>query len=159
MYMHSTCPLIRRDSVTKEDPACEHHLYWSEPPKRVLVVKKFRDPCVTEKFKVLTTWLVKVTITFHLWWIIVTQCAMYAINNLFSQECDLKVSVERSVLSEETVMNDDTYKDIKEAFITWDDSKFMIQGTPQYRSWQLVHAVECILHANIPCSQNTGIVG
>ena len=58
LYMY----LSRRDDVTKDDPACEHHLYWSEPPERVLVIKKFRDLYVTAKFKELTTWLVKVTI-------------------------------------------------------------------------------------------------
>jgi hypothetical protein len=72
-----------------EDPDGEHHLYWTKPPKNViiaikspsmnlplalkspsmspffvhpqiLVIKKFKDLSVTRKFKELTRWLVEV---------------------------------------------------------------------------------------------------
>jgi len=51
----------RRDKIEKDDPSCEHHLYWNEPPETVLVVKKIRDTDVTEKFKVIVKFLVQVS--------------------------------------------------------------------------------------------------
>ena len=51
---------IRREGVIKEDPSCDHHLYWPHKPERVLVIKKYRDAEVTEKFKEITAWLIKV---------------------------------------------------------------------------------------------------
>ena len=53
-------PFTRREGVVVEDPSCEHHLCWIAPPDRVLVIKKFKDTTVTEKFKEITTWLVQV---------------------------------------------------------------------------------------------------
>ena len=35
------------------------------------------------------------------------------------------MSVEPSVLSEETIVQDDTYKEVRESFVTWDDRKLM----------------------------------
>ena len=52
-------PMPRRPAVT-EDPSCEHHLYWPSPPETVLVVKKIRDLEVTEKFKTIVAFLMKV---------------------------------------------------------------------------------------------------
>ena len=52
----------RRDKIEKDDPSCDHHLYWIEPPETVLVVKKIRDTDVTEKFKVIVKFLVQVSI-------------------------------------------------------------------------------------------------
>jgi hypothetical protein len=121
VFYTCTCSLIRRDGVTKDDPSCEHHLYWSDPPERVLAIKKFRDLGVTAKFKELTTWLVKVTI-FDLdnYNTIYT----YIISMFYSQDCGLKVTVEPSVLLEETIVKDDAYKEVRESLITWDDSKY-----------------------------------
>jgi len=77
----------------KEDPSCEHHLYWSQRPEKVLVVKKFRDEEVTQKFKELTTWLVK--------------------------ECHLQLTVEPSVLIEMSVLKDESYQEVRETLVTW----------------------------------------
>ena len=46
--------------MTVEDPACEHHLHWMVTPNTVLIMKKFKDPQVTTKFKQLCTWIIMV---------------------------------------------------------------------------------------------------
>lgn len=46
----------------REDPSCDHHLLWKEPPNNVLLVKKFRDKEVTMKFKEIAQWLIGVMI-------------------------------------------------------------------------------------------------
>ena len=54
---------VRRATLpeVKEDPSCEHHLYWPTPPETILVVKKIRDIEVTEKFKIIVSFLVEVS--------------------------------------------------------------------------------------------------
>jgi len=47
-------------NVTLEDPGCGHHLWWLSPPDTVLIMKKFKDPEVTKKFKELCSWIVEV---------------------------------------------------------------------------------------------------
>ena len=63
--IHIACALYRlpRRALlppVTEDPSCDHHLFWPTPPETVLVVKKIRDTEVTEKFKTIVTFLMKV---------------------------------------------------------------------------------------------------
>lgn len=63
--------LLRRKQLPAvlEDPSCDHHLYWPSPPETVLVVKKIRDNDVTEKFKTIVSFVVKVyTYTLTQWY-------------------------------------------------------------------------------------------
>ena len=53
----------RREAIEVDDPSSDHHLFWTEPPETVLVVKKIRDGDVTEKFKVIVKFLVEVSPT------------------------------------------------------------------------------------------------
>ena len=46
-----------------DDPSSDHHLFWTEPPETVFVVKKIRDGDVTEKFKVVVKFLAEVSQT------------------------------------------------------------------------------------------------
>ncbi|CAI8019915.1 NAD kinase [Geodia barretti] len=75
-FQRSTLPPL-------EDPSCDHHLYWTSPPQTVLVVKKFRDLEVTEKFKTIIAFLVKTL--------------------------ELKVVVELTVLSEKLIEEDSDF--------------------------------------------------
>ena len=43
-----------------EDPGCGHHLWWVASPDAVLIMKKFKDPEVTKKFKELCSWIIEV---------------------------------------------------------------------------------------------------
>ena len=47
-------------NVTLEDPGCGHHLWWLSPPDTVLIMKKFKDPEVTKKFKEMCSWIIEV---------------------------------------------------------------------------------------------------
>ena len=43
------------------DPSCDHHLHWSSPPEYVLLMKKFCDDEVTQKFMEVARWLTEVS--------------------------------------------------------------------------------------------------
>ena len=47
--------------VVEDDPSCEHHLTWCDPPETILIVKKINDKEITKKFVELCIYLIKVS--------------------------------------------------------------------------------------------------
>ncbi|XP_019851699.1 PREDICTED: NAD kinase-like isoform X1 [Amphimedon queenslandica] len=77
-----------------EDPSCDHHLLWREAPKRVLLMKKFRDEEVTATFKNVAKWLI--------------------------EEMNAVIICEPAVLKENLICQEE-FSSISRQFLTWKD--------------------------------------
>ncbi|XP_065891465.1 NAD kinase-like [Dysidea avara] len=84
-------------NVMIEDPGCGHHLWWVASPDAVLIMKKFKDPEVTKKFKELCSWIIE-------------------------GDRMNTIVVEPSILEDPLVTEDDDFKNVRAKFKTWNDN-------------------------------------